>query len=76
MAVVHPIFVEGAVFEPKVTRAMSIAFEEICLAMNLAPNASGQRQAIAIRVIELVRRGERNPYLLRDQVLSEVQRLQ
>ena len=74
MPTAHPRLEEGAVFEPTATHAMSLAFEEICRAMNVAADAHGQRNAIATRIIQLVRSGELDPDLLRDRLLREAQR--
>lgn len=62
---------EGWVFEPKVTQAMFAAFEEVCREMNVPADASGRRNAIATRIIQLARSGELEPRLLCDRLLSE-----
>lgn len=74
MGTVHRLFEERAVFEPEVTHAMSIAFEEICQAMNVAPDACGHRKAIAMMIVALARDGAFDPELLRDCVLRQAQR--
>jgi hypothetical protein len=50
---------------------MSVAFEGICRAMNVPADAHSQRNAIAIRIIQLVRSGELEADLLRDRLLRE-----
>jgi hypothetical protein len=40
---------------------MSVAFDEVCRALNVSPTANGAREAIATRIIELARRGECGP---------------
>ena len=57
------------VFEPEETHAMSVAFEDACRALKLDDDARQAREAIAVRIIELVRRGERDPERLRERVL-------
>jgi hypothetical protein len=37
------------VFEPEATRAMSVAFDEVCRALNVSPTANGAREVIATR---------------------------
>lgn len=50
-------------FEPHDIQAMSMAFEDVCKALNLPEDARSVREA---------RQGERSPTLLRDRVLKEV----
>src|SRR5437879_3040706 len=64
-------FLEGVAFEPEDVQAMSIAFDDVCQALNLPNNAKGARQVIATRIMELAGRGERDPNRLRDRVLRE-----
>ena len=62
--------VSAGVFYPDDVEAMSLAYEEICNALHIN-GAAGARETIAERVIELARRGERCPTVLRDRVLAE-----
>jgi hypothetical protein len=48
---------------------MSVAFEDVCRALKLDDDARQAREAIAVRIIELVRRGERDPERLCERVL-------
>ena len=57
-------------FEPTDIHAMSMALEEVCKALKLDGDSKA-KEIIAIRVIELARRGERSPTKLRDRVLAE-----
>ena len=59
----------NAVFEPEETRAMAAAFEAACVALQLADNAAREREAVAVRIIELARRGERDPIRLSEYVI-------
>jgi hypothetical protein len=52
------------VFEPEATQAMSMAFDEVCQALKLPDSAMREREAVASRIIELARRGERDPQRL------------
>ena len=63
-------YVSAGVFEPDDLKALSLAYEEVCNALHINGDA-GARQTIAVRVIELARRGERRPTVLRDRVLAE-----
>jgi hypothetical protein len=60
----------AGVFEPDDVEAMSHAYEEVCIALHINGDARA-RETIAVRVIELARRGERRPTVLRDRVLAE-----
>jgi hypothetical protein len=71
MGTIIPFLREQAVFEPEVTHAMSAAFDEVCRALDLADGDSRGRETVAMRVIELVRRGVRDPEMLRQRVLCE-----
>ena len=43
------------------SQAMSLAFEEVCKALEIQRAATREREAVAVRIIELSRRGERSP---------------
>jgi hypothetical protein len=64
-------FSKECAFDPQDVSAMSLAFDEVCKALDLPADAASTREVIAIRIIELAKRGGRNPSFLRDQVLSE-----
>jgi hypothetical protein len=64
-------YLSGGVFEPKDIQAMSSAFEEVCKALEIQPGATREREAVAVRLIELCRRGERRPARLAERVLKE-----
>jgi hypothetical protein len=69
MGVILP-FVLGGAFEPNDIEAMSLACEEVCSSLHINGDARA-RETIAARVIELARRGERCPTVLRNRVLAE-----
>ena len=74
MGAVLPYVKNPIVFGPEATCAMSVAFDEACRALNVSYTANGAREAIAIRIIELARRGECDPDRLRARVITEVRR--
>ena len=74
MAALMPYVKNPLVFGPETTRAMSVAFDEVCRALNLSHTGNGVREGIATRIIELARRGERDPDRLRDRVIAEAGR--
>jgi hypothetical protein len=60
----------GAAFDPCDIQAMATALNDVCHALNIRGNATA-REVIAIRIVELARRGERSPTNLRDRLLAE-----
>ncbi len=69
MGAILPFVLAGA-FEPDDIKAMSLACEDVCNALHINGEVRA-RETIAARVIELARRGELSPTLLRDRVLAE-----
>jgi len=63
-------YLENNVFAPDDIRMMSAAFEDVCCALKVDGDAQA-KEVIAVRIIELTRRGERDPAKLRDRVLKE-----
>jgi tartrate dehydratase beta subunit/fumarate hydratase class I family protein len=57
-------------FDPQANAAMATALEQVCVALRINGNVTA-REVIAARIIELARRGERDPKKLRDRVLME-----
>lgn len=68
MGAIH--YLLAGAFEPDDIEAMSLACKEICNALHVNGDARA-RETIAARVIELARRGELCPTVLRDRVLAE-----
>ena len=69
MATIIP-FLQDNAFDPDALRAMSTALEEVC--RKLQVNGDRRvREAMAIRIIQLARRGERDPERLSDRLLRE-----
>ena len=66
---ITPFLTDGA-FDPNDIKAMSMALDDVCEALNLAVG-NPAREIIAERIIALARNGERSPTLLRDRVLRE-----
>ena len=61
---------DNAVFYPDDIHAMSMALEDVSKVLKLDGNAKA-KEIVALRVIELARRGERCPKKLRDLLLQE-----
>ena len=71
MATILPFLKNDTVFEPEATQAMSAAFDAACRALKLNDDAAREREAVAVRIIELARRGERDPARLSERVLRD-----
>jgi hypothetical protein len=70
MATIIPFLERESVFDQSDINAMSIALDDVCKELKLDGNAKA-KEIVAMRVIELARRGERNPARLRDRLLNE-----
>ena len=68
-AIVEFIRDGAAAFDPQDIEMMSTLPDEACAALHINGDATA-REAIAIRIIELARRGERSPTTLREQMLQ------
>jgi hypothetical protein len=69
MGTIIPFLRDGA-FDPKDITAMSMALDDVCATLRLRDD-SAAKQVIATRIIDLARKGERSPTLLRDRILHE-----
>ena len=56
-------------FGPKDIDAMSAALEAVCELLNI--DSSTARELIALRILDLARRGERSSALLRERLVAE-----
>jgi len=63
-------FIKDGAFEPDDIKAMSMALDEVCASLSLNGDVEA-KEIVAMRIIELARRGERSPTKLRDRVLAE-----
>jgi len=70
MGAILPFLRDAGAFDPDDIKAMSLAYEDVCKALDINGDARA-RETIATRIIELARRGERSPTPLRDRVLKE-----
>ena len=65
-------FINGEQFDPETRRVLGVALEMTCLALRAGDCDDGVREAIAIKIIELAKTGERNPDLLCEQALKDI----
>jgi hypothetical protein len=71
MATIIPFVRDSYVFEPEVTQMMASAYDAVCGALKLNESAARERETVATRIVELVRRGERDLARLSERVLGE-----
>jgi len=71
MGTILPFLKEQNVFDPEATNVMSTAFDAICAALEIPAADIRGRETVAVRILELARRGERDPIRLRERVLRE-----
>jgi hypothetical protein len=72
MATLLSFLKDQAAFDPETVQAMSAAFDDVCRALKLKLSETKGREAVAKKIIELARKGERNPALLCQKVLRAV----
>ncbi|MBX9775754.1 MAG: hypothetical protein K2Y71_15335 [Xanthobacteraceae bacterium] len=63
-------FIKNEAFDQRDIDAMSKALAEVCNALGINGDATA-REVVAVRIIELARRGERDPARLRDRLVAE-----
>jgi hypothetical protein len=71
MGTISRFLANDSAFDPIDVEAMSNALDDVCKVLNLTNGAKVAREVMAERIIELARRGERSPTVLRDRVLRE-----
>jgi hypothetical protein len=64
-------YLNGGAFKPEDIEAMSLAVEDVCKVLQIKPAAAREREVIAVRIVELARRGERSPTRLVEMVLRD-----
>jgi hypothetical protein len=69
-------YLNGERFEPETKRVLGVAFEQVSIALRIGASDDDVKQAIANKVIELARAGERNPDILCERVLEDIRRPQ
>ena len=69
-------YLNGKRFEPETKRVLSVAFELVSVALRTEGSGDDVKQAIANKVIEFAKAGERNPDILCERVLKDIRRPQ
>ena len=65
-------FLNGEQFEDETVRVMGLAFEAVCISLHIGNSGDDVRQAIATKVIDLARNGERRADILCELALKEI----
>jgi hypothetical protein len=65
-------FLNGTRFDSETTRVMGVALEMVCIALRVGLCDDDVKQAIATKIIDLAKAGERNPDMLCERVLKEI----
>lgn len=71
MATILPFLNGEPVFDPEALHAMSAALDQACGALKLPEDAARERETVAVRIVELARRGERDAQRLCERILHE-----
>ena len=69
-------FLNGERFDPESTRVLSVALEMVCIALQVGDCDDGVKQAIATKLIALVKAGERNPDIVCEEALKDIRQPQ
>jgi hypothetical protein len=65
-------FLNGEQFDPEALRILGIAFAQVAIALRIGDCDDNVKQAIANKIIELAKTGERNPDLLCERALEDI----
>jgi hypothetical protein len=65
-------YLNGVRFDLETRRILGLALEMVCIAVRTGDCDEGVKQAIATKIIELAKAGERNPDLLCERVLEKI----
>jgi hypothetical protein len=69
-------YLNGKRFDPETKRVLGVAFEQVCIALRIGASDDDVKQAIADKVIEFAKAGDRHPDLLCERVLENIRRPQ
>jgi hypothetical protein len=65
-------YIEGDAFDPEIIQIMSAAYEETCRKLQLVDRTDPITELVAKRIIEIAKRGERDPIKLRELLAREL----
>ena len=66
------LFLNGERPNPETKRVLGVAFEMTCIALRAEDSDDVVKQAIANKIIDLAKAGERNPDILCEQALKDI----
>jgi hypothetical protein len=66
------LFLNGERPDPETKRVLGVAFEMTCIALRAEDSDDVVKQAIANKIIDLAKAGERNPDILCEQALKDI----
>ena len=66
------LFLNGERPNPETKRVLGVAFEMTCIALRAENSDDVVKQAIANKIIDLAKAGERNPDILCEQALKDI----
>jgi hypothetical protein len=67
-------FLDGHKFDPETKRVLGLAFEMTCVALQIGDCDEWVKRAIADKIIDLAKAGERSPDILCEQALKDIRR--
>jgi hypothetical protein len=65
-------FLNGEQFDQETVRILGVAFSQVCIALRIGDCDDDVRHAIANKIIEQAKSGERNPDVLCERALKEI----
>ena len=65
-------FLNGQQFDQETVRILGVAFERVCIALQVGDCGDDVKNAIANKIIELAKTGERNPNRLCERALKDI----
>ena len=65
-------FLTGEQFDQQTISILGVAFEQVCVALRIGDCDDDVKQAIANKIIELAKTGERNPDRLCERALEDI----
>jgi hypothetical protein len=65
-------FLNGEPLDQETVRILGVAFEQVCIGLRTGDCADDVKQAIANKLIELAKTGERNPDQLCERALENI----
>jgi hypothetical protein len=65
-------FLNGHRLDAEDRRVVGLAFELVCIALRVGDCDDGVKQAIATKIIDLAKDGERDPNVLCEQALKDI----